>query len=197
MSAAGASEAAPATRLQLEVVDGNAAGTVIGVGERLVFGRQSEGTGQLANDPELSRHHAEITRRETGEYQLEDLSSTNGTFVNEARLQAPVVLALGDAIELGTTKLVVRALPAVAAPPAGSVDVRAATVVVDVPAAARAAAPPAQPPPTPEPAPPPPLELRLKVDLAEGEVEIALDEGQAVRMRLREDGWQIVDGAAR
>jgi hypothetical protein len=48
-------------------VEGNAAGTMIGVGDRLVFGRQSEGAGQLAIDPELSRLHAEISRRPTGD----------------------------------------------------------------------------------------------------------------------------------
>lgn len=196
MSAAGASEVPPATRLQLEVVAGNAAGTVIGVGEQLVFGRQTEGYGQLANDPELSRHHAEVSRLPTGEYRLEDLSSTNGTFVNGARLQAPAVLALGDEIELGSSKLVVRALPAVAAPPAGTVDVRAATVVVDVPAAIRAPAPPAAPAVEPEPPPPPPLELRLKVDLEQQEAEIALEQGPSVRLRLQDGSWRIVgDGA--
>ena len=197
MSAAGASEAPPATRLQLEVVAGNAAGTVIGVGEQLVFGRQTEGYGQLANDPELSRHHAEVSRLPTGEYRLEDLSSTNGTFVNGARLQAPAVLALGDEIELGSSKLVVRALPAVAAPPAGTVDVRAGgTVVVDVPAGVREAAPPAAAEPEPPP-PPPPLELRLRVDLEHQEAEIALEQGPSVRLRLQDGSWRIVGDDSR
>ncbi len=150
MSAAGAS-APPGAGLKLEATAGNAAGTAIRVQERLVFGRQTEGPGQLANDPELSRHHAEITRRAAGEYVLEDLSSTNGTYVNGTRLTEPVVLSLDDTIELGTTKLVVRALPAPAAP---AVDVRAATAVTDVPAAIRAPAP--APPPSPPPAPTPP-----------------------------------------
>jgi pSer/pThr/pTyr-binding forkhead associated (FHA) protein len=197
VSAAGASEAPPATRLQLEVVAGNAAGTMIGVGEQLVFGRQTEGYGQLANDPELSRHHAEVSRLPTGEYRLEDLSSTNGTFVNGARLQAPAVLALGDEIELGSSKLVVRALPAVAAPPAGTVDVRAATVVVDVPAAVREAAPPAAAEPEPPPPPPPPLELRLKVDLEHEEAEIELEQGPSVRLRLQDGSWRIVGDDSR
>jgi hypothetical protein len=160
VSAAGASETPPAAHLQLEVVAGNAAGTTIGVDERLVFGRQTEGSGQLANDPELSRHHAEITRRPSSEYQLEDLSSTNGTHVNGTRLEVPVVLSLGDEIELGTSKLVVRALPAPPAPDPPAVDVRAATAITDVPAAVRTPASPppapAQPPPPPKPTPPPP-----------------------------------------
>jgi pSer/pThr/pTyr-binding forkhead associated (FHA) protein len=154
VSAAGAS-APPGAGLQLEAMAGNAAGTAIGVEERLVFGRQTEGPGQLANDPELSRHHAEITRRAAGEYVLEDLSSTNGTYVNGTRLTEPAVLSLGDTIELGTTKLVVRALPAPAAP---EVDVRAATAVTDLPVAIRAPAPapPSSPPPAPTPPTPPP-----------------------------------------
>jgi hypothetical protein len=215
-------------------VAGNAAGTTIAVGERLVFGRQTENSGQLANDPELSRHHAEITRRPSGEYQLEDLSSTNGTYVNGTRLAEPVVLSLEDEIELGTTKLVVRTLPAPAAPQP-AVDVRAATAITDVPAAVRTPAPPppapplpapatpppaptpsppstpppaptppppaptppAPPPPPPLPPPPPPLDLRLKVDLERAEAEVALGEGQSVRMRLQEGRWQIVDGDSR
>lgn len=183
------SETPPATKLQLEVVAGNAAGTTIDVVERLVFGRQTEGSGQLAEDPELSRHHAEITRQSSGEYQLEDLSSTNGTYVNGARLSEPSVLSVGDAIELGTTKLVVRALLAPAAPEAPAIDVRAATAVTDVPAAVRQSAPP--------PPPPPPLDLHLRVDLERTEAEVSLGEGQSVRMRLQEGRWQIVDGDSR
>jgi hypothetical protein len=194
VSAAGASEASPATRLQLEVVAGNATGTTIEVQERLVFGRQTEGDGQLGNDPELSRHHAEISRRAPGEYQLQDLSSTNGTHINGARLTEPTVLALGDTIELGTSKLTVRALlaasPPAPPPPPAAVDVRAATSVTDVPAAVRAAAP--APPP-----PPPPLDLRLRVDLERAEAEVALGEGQSVRLRLQEGAWQIVEGGSR
>ncbi len=216
----------PAGQLQLEVVAGNAAGTTIAVDDRLVFGRQTEGSGQLANDPELSRHHAEVTRRADGEYQLEDLSSTNGTHVNGARLTEPVALSLGDEIEIGTSKLVVRTLPAPPAPEPPAVDVRAATSVTDVPAAMRrstpAPPPPAPTPPTPTPPapppaptppppaptppaptppapppPPPPLDLRLRVDLERAEAEVSLGEGQSVRMRLRDGSWEIADGDAR
>jgi pSer/pThr/pTyr-binding forkhead associated (FHA) protein len=190
------SAAAPATRLQLEVVAGNAAGTTIDIQERLVFGRQTEGSGQLAEDPELSRHHAEVTRRPSGEYQLEDLSSTNGTCVNGTRLTEPTVLSLGDTIELGTTKLVVRALLAAAAPAPATVDVRAATSITDVPAAVREAASPTPTPtpPPPPPPPPPPLDLRLRIDLERAEAEVSLGEGQSVQMRLRKGRWEIVGG---
>lgn len=48
----------------------------------------------------VSRHHAEI-RCEGGRYVLEDLGSTNGTFVNNRRLTRAVMLQDGDEIRLG------------------------------------------------------------------------------------------------
>jgi pSer/pThr/pTyr-binding forkhead associated (FHA) protein len=159
MNAAGGGNGAdaPAGALSLEVVVGKAAGFTLTVDDRLVIGRHSDGPGRLADDPELSRHHAQISRESSGEYAIEDLSSTNGTFVNGVRLEAPALLSVGDTIEVGGTTLVVRELPSLAAPgPAPEVDVRAATVSVDPPAAMRAPAPPTEPipaaaPPEPEP----------------------------------------------
>ncbi len=51
-------------------------------------------------DPEVSRQHARLTRTPGG-YVLEDLGSTNGSFVNGERLVAPRVLASGDLLGLG------------------------------------------------------------------------------------------------
>lgn len=51
-------------------------------------------------DPEMSRQHARITRT-PGSYVLEDLGSTNGSFVNGERLVAPRVLASGDLLGFG------------------------------------------------------------------------------------------------
>jgi pSer/pThr/pTyr-binding forkhead associated (FHA) protein len=36
---------------------------------------------------------------------VEDLGSTNGTFVNEQRLAAPAMLTTGDRVRVGTTVL--------------------------------------------------------------------------------------------
>ncbi len=54
----------------------------------------------VINDPEVSRQHARLTRTPGG-YVLEDLGSTNGSFVNGERLVAPRVLSPGDLIGLG------------------------------------------------------------------------------------------------
>jgi predicted component of type VI protein secretion system len=51
-------------------------------------------------DPEVSRRHAQISFQE-GRYIIEDLGSTNGTFVNGRRVNNPVPLHNGDVIEMG------------------------------------------------------------------------------------------------
>ncbi|MBC6934722.1 MAG: FHA domain-containing protein, partial [Chloroflexi bacterium] len=53
----------------------------------------------------VSRFHCQITRRDDG-LALEDLSSTNGTFVNEARLNGAHVLSVGDVVRLGDEQVV-------------------------------------------------------------------------------------------
>ena len=123
--------------LRLEAVAGNATGFSFEVEDRLVIGRSSEGPGRLADDPELSRHHAEIVRAPGGEFTIKDLSSTNGSFVNGGRLTATAVLAVGDEIEVGGTRLAVRSAPVIAPPATADVDVRAATVIGDAPATLR------------------------------------------------------------
>lgn len=51
-------------------------------------------------DAEVSRQHARLTRTPGG-YVLEDLGSTNGSFVNGERLVAPRVLSPGDLLGMG------------------------------------------------------------------------------------------------
>ena len=48
-------------------------------------------------DPEVSRRHAQIIFQ-GGRYVIEDLGSTNGTFVNESRITVPTPLSNGDLI---------------------------------------------------------------------------------------------------
>jgi pSer/pThr/pTyr-binding forkhead associated (FHA) protein len=52
-------------------------------------------------DPAVSRRHAQISRQDDG-YMIEDLNSTNGTFINAQRVVGAVPLTPGDLIELGT-----------------------------------------------------------------------------------------------
>jgi pSer/pThr/pTyr-binding forkhead associated (FHA) protein len=58
-------------------------------------------------DTYVSQQHARIFDR-GGNWYVEDLGSTNGTFVNEQKLVAPAMLTPGDRIRVGTTVVELR-----------------------------------------------------------------------------------------
>ena len=68
-----------------------------------VIGRGSGPHGLLDNT--ASRMHAEITHRDE-RWSVQDLQSTNGTFVNGKRITGDVPIGEGDRIQLGCTQLV-------------------------------------------------------------------------------------------
>jgi hypothetical protein len=68
-------------------------------GETMMIGRDVTNDIVVA-DAEVSRQHARINRTPGG-YVLEDLGSTNGSFVNGERLVAPRVLNPSDLVGLG------------------------------------------------------------------------------------------------
>ncbi len=60
----------------------------------------------VINDQQVSRRHARFIRKSAGpfaSFAIEDLSSSNGTFINEDRLTGIQVLDDGDVIEFGET----------------------------------------------------------------------------------------------
>lgn len=89
---------------RLRVVSGPAAGRTVEVEEEVVIGR--EDTDLDIDDLELSRRHA-VVRRFANRLQVEDLGSTNGTFVDGNRIAEPTLLGGGAEIKIGTTVLVV------------------------------------------------------------------------------------------
>ncbi len=68
-------------------------------GDQLIIGRDTSSNIAI-NDAEVSRKHSRLTFQ-GGKYVIEDLGSTNGTFVNGQRLASPVVLKSGDVVSLG------------------------------------------------------------------------------------------------
>jgi predicted component of type VI protein secretion system len=120
-----------------------------------VIGR--EGTDIVLADPEVSRRHAAIRVTGVG-VAIEDLGSTNGTYVNNERIQGTRELKEGDEIRFGNT---VWRLQGVAAANGGATRVgqvaapqvtaaRAVPTDIEPPAQAEPPAPPA-PPAAPEP----------------------------------------------
>jgi hypothetical protein len=69
--------------------------------EEVTIGRSSTNVIAIA-DPEVSRRHACIKWTDNS-YIIEDWGSTNGTFVNDQRINGPVMLFNGDEIRLGDT----------------------------------------------------------------------------------------------
>ena len=59
------------------------------------------------DDNYVSQQHARIFDR-AGSWYVEDLGSTNGTFVNDQKLVAPAMLTPGDKVRVGTTTVELR-----------------------------------------------------------------------------------------
>ena len=70
----------------------------------LTAGRSADNDLELANDDFASARHARFQPRRDGVW-VEDVGSTNGTFVNGSRLTRPRKLASGDVIRIGETDL--------------------------------------------------------------------------------------------
>jgi Protein of unknown function (DUF3662)/FHA domain len=76
-------------------------------GRPITIGRAPD-NGLVLRDGRASRHHARIDGRR-GSLVLTDLGSTNGSFVNDRRVDS-VALGEGDRIRIGTTSLIVEAV---------------------------------------------------------------------------------------
>ena len=88
------------------VVQGEKKGTTLNLGDELIIGR-GEKCGLILDDTYVSTVHARIFSKGEG-YMLEDLGSTNGTYLNRRRVTSPVELARGDQVKIGKTVLEMR-----------------------------------------------------------------------------------------
>jgi ABC-type multidrug transport system ATPase subunit len=92
----------PAARLLHASDEPAAAGRsrIVVRGPALLFGRD-RACDQVLDYPMVSRRHARLSRVGAG-FQIEDLGSSNGTYVNGVRVRDPVVVRPGDRIGLGS-----------------------------------------------------------------------------------------------
>ena len=88
---------------RLMVVSGSKQGQAYSLFENAVAGRETTLAIPLPEDAKSSRNHARFVRDSmTGGYVVEDLGSTNGTFVNGQRIQRQPLMG-GDTIVIGST----------------------------------------------------------------------------------------------
>ena len=86
--------------LQLLVQQGPRAGQSFDLDKPVITIGREAGSDIVLEDPQVSRHHARLTLQ-AGVYVIEDLGSTNGTFINEQRLMGARPLNPGDSLRLG------------------------------------------------------------------------------------------------
>lgn len=91
----------------LTVVEGSLAGTSITLGTTpITIGRSADCT-VVIDDDYASNHHARISPHESG-WMIEDLGSTNGTYVQRTRVTGALTLPLGTPIRIGKTVMELR-----------------------------------------------------------------------------------------
>jgi FHA domain len=90
---------------RLEVTSGSLTGTSVPLtGVQITLGRAHDSTIVLDDDFASSRH-ARIYPDSSGQWIVEDLGSTNGTYLDRTKLNAPTPVPLGVPIRIGKTAL--------------------------------------------------------------------------------------------
>jgi hypothetical protein len=92
---------------QLVVTAGQLAGTRITLGEgQITIGRAEDSTLVITDDYASARHARLMPR--AGQWFVEDLGSTNGTYLDRAKVTGPTPVPLGVPIRIGRTSLELR-----------------------------------------------------------------------------------------
>jgi predicted component of type VI protein secretion system len=98
--------------LILEIVEGAEAGRQLPLSGPIDIGREPS-LGLPLQDTQASRRHARVSLQNNAVV-VEDLGSTNGTYVNDQPIQAPRVIQPGDRVRIGLTVLQLRSQQQVA-----------------------------------------------------------------------------------
>ncbi|MGW0734362.1 FHA domain-containing protein FhaB/FipA [Streptomyces sp. NPDC002851] len=93
---------------KLVVSEGTLTGTTVALqGQTISLGRAHDSTIVLDDDYASSRH-ARIYPDRDGQWIVEDLGSTNGTYLDRTRLTTPTPIPLGAPIRIGKTVIELR-----------------------------------------------------------------------------------------
>jgi pSer/pThr/pTyr-binding forkhead associated (FHA) protein len=90
--------------VRLRVTEGPDAGREFGLEGSAVIGRSARRADLVLHDPEVSRRHASLHLHDDG-LRVEDLHSTNGTFLNDERVTGHRQVEPGDRLKIGMTVL--------------------------------------------------------------------------------------------
>jgi pSer/pThr/pTyr-binding forkhead associated (FHA) protein len=91
----------------LVVTAGSMAGTRIRIGDAPVLIGRAEDSTLVLDDDYASTRHARLSRTEDTVY-VEDLGSTNGTYLDRNRVVAPTPVPMGTPIRIGRTVIELR-----------------------------------------------------------------------------------------
>ena len=91
----------------LVIVDGRNAGMTFPLPPSCTIGRAPDNS-IVVPDQFISSHHARIYKSKKGEWVLEDLGSTNGSYLDEKQIAGPVIIKPGQLIRLGATSFELR-----------------------------------------------------------------------------------------
>jgi hypothetical protein len=106
-AAASQPKATATTATRLVITSGPRQGTELPLGrEPLTIGRSGE-SGLIIRDDYTSTHHARLLLW-NDEWMIQDLDSTNGTFLGASRVSVPTQVPLDTPIKIGTTTFELR-----------------------------------------------------------------------------------------
>ncbi len=93
----------------LVIIDGPRAGYTVPLeGKPITLGRGTQNSIVLSDEYVSARHARVFPDRATGQWKLEDLGSTNGTYVNEARINGVITLPPRVPVRIGATSFELR-----------------------------------------------------------------------------------------
>lgn len=95
------------TARKLVVVEGDMAGTILPLSTSAVTVGRAADCSLVLDDDYASSHHAKIYPYEDS-WVVEDLGSTNGTWIDRTRITTPTVLGVGQPLHVGRTVLELR-----------------------------------------------------------------------------------------
>lgn len=106
-SGPGGENASTQNATKLVITSGGKAGTEFPLGrDEITIGRSSD-SAIIIRDDYTSTHHARLMLW-NGSWMLQDLDSTNGTFLNGSRVTVPTPIPLGATVKVGATTFELR-----------------------------------------------------------------------------------------